>query len=214
MKRILLLFAVLLLAAEFAAISIEPYGDSVYDLASGVTTLPQGGVIHDNENNLSIDASFIEYKEGEYIKAKEAKMETENMHFAATEIEYLPAASEIRLYGGVYLEEANIKGLKAQGGWIYLKDGVIVFSGGVTAAEPEFSTELLVADYRRGEVLLMAPYEYKDAKLGVTLRGKDPKKPLYLKLNSDSSNASTNSKVPTEVAKRLLGYIKQKQVGK
>ena len=214
MRRALLLFVILLLAAEFAAISIEPYGDSVYDLASGVTTLPQGGVIHDNENNLSIDASFIEYKEGEYIRAKEAKMRTEEVHFTAVELEYLPAVDEARLDGGVSLETGDIKELRAQSGWIYLKDGVVVLAGGVTAAQPELSAALLVADYRQGEVLLIAPYKYKNADLGVTLSGKNPEKPLFLKFDAETGEVSASSKVPAEVARRLLRYVDRAQVGK
>ena len=214
MRRALLLLVVMLLAAEFAAISIEPYGDSVYDLASGVTTLPQGGVIHDNENNLSIDASFIEYKEGEYIKAKKAKMVAEEARFAAAELEYLPVENKARLSGGVSLETSAIKDLKAQKGWIFLQDGVVVLAGEVSADEPELSAALLVADYRQGEVLLIPPYKYKDAELGVTLSGKNPKKPLFLKFDAETGEVSASSKVPAEVAARLLGYVDRAQAEK
>ncbi|WP_457637385.1 hypothetical protein [Oceanithermus sp.] len=214
MKRALLPLAALLLAAQFAAISIEPYGDSVYDLASGVTTLPQGGVIHDNENNLSIDASFIEYKEGEYIKAKKAKMETEKARFAAEELNYLPSNDEVKLSGGVSLDTTDIKNLKAKSAWIFLKENVAVATGGVTASKPELSAALLVADYRQGEVLLIAPYKYKDAKLGITLSGKNPKKPLYLKFDGDTGEVSASSKVPPEVAARLLAYVDRAQAEK
>ncbi|WP_457631367.1 hypothetical protein [Oceanithermus sp.] len=211
MKRALLLVTVFLLAAEFAALSIEPYGDSVYDLASGVTTLPQGGVIRDNENDLSIDASFVEYKEGEYIKARQAKTEAAGVSFAAAELEYLPAADEARLAGGVSLETDDIKNLRAQKGWIYLKDGVVVLAGGVSATKPELEAALLVADYRQGEVLLLAPYRYKDASLGVTLSGKNPEKPLYLRFDQQSGEVTASSKAPAEVAARLLGYVERAQ---
>jgi len=211
MKRALLLLAGLLLAAKFAALSIEPYGDSVYDLASGVTTLPQGGVIHDNENDLSIDASFIEYKEGEYIVAKQAKMVTEQVKFAASELKYLPAADEARLAGGVSLDSKDIKQLEAERGWVFLKDGVAVLAGEVKAAKPHLSAALLVADYQNGEVLLVAPYAYKDAELGVTLSGKNPKKPLYLKFEAKAKSVSASSKVPPKVAERLLAYVDKAQ---
>jgi len=213
MKRILLLFATLLLAAEFAAISIEPYGDSVYDLASGVTTLPQGGVIHDNENDLSIDAAFIEYKEGEYIKAKEAKMDTETVHFAAAQLHYQPNAKEAQLTGGVSLDTEDIKELKAQNAWIFLEDEIVVLSGKVSAAKPNLSAARLVSAYQQGEVLLIAPYKYKDAKLGITLSGKNPQKPLYLQFDQETGEVTASSKVPPQVAKRLLSYLERAKEG-
>jgi len=214
MKRALLLLAVLLLAAKFAALSIEPYGDSVYDLASGVTTLPQGGVIHDNENDLSIDASYIEYKEGEYIKAKQAKVDTEDAQFGTAELEYLPETDRALLKGGVGFDGKNIHKLHAERGWIYLKDGVAVLAGNVAAAEPQLTAALLVADYRQGEALLVAPYAFKDPKLGVTLSGKNPKKPLYLKFDAKTGAVSASSKVPAAVVERLLAYVDKAQSAK
>ncbi len=214
MKRALLLLAVLLAAAKFAALSIEPYGDSVYDLASGVTTLPQGGVIHDNENGISIDASYVEYKEGEYIKAKQAKVDTEDVQFAAAELEYYPEAERAAMAGGVNFTSTDIKKMHAERGWIYLKDGVAVLAGDVAAAEPQLSAALLVADYKQGEVLLVAPYAFKDPKLGVTLSGKNPKKPLYLKFDAKTGAVSASSKVPTAVSERLLAYVDKAQSAK
>jgi len=213
MKRFLPLIALMLLAAEFAAISIQPYGDSVYDLASGVTTLPQGGVIHDNQNGLSIDAAYIEYKEGEYIKAQKAKMEADRVRFAASEMEYLPAQDLAILSGGVSLDTDDIAGLKAERGWVYLKDGVVVLEGEVSADKPQLTAAALVADYRQGQVLLLAPYKYLDEDLGITLSGKNPEKPLYLRFDAKTGKVTASSKVPAEVAERLLAYMAKAKAG-
>jgi len=214
MKRIFLLIALFLMAAKFAALSIEPYGDSVYDLASGITILPQGGVIHDNENNLSIDASYIEYKDSEYIKAKKARLQAEGVRFAAAELEYLPASDEARLAGGLSFDTEDIKGLEAQNGWIFLKDGVAVLQGEVVAKDPEFSSSMLVADYRQGRVLLLAPYKYKDEQMGVVLTGKNPKKPLYIEFHKETGRITASSKAPPEVVERLLAYVQRVEVDK
>lgn len=211
MRRALSLATLLLVltAAQFAALSIEPYGDSVYDLATGVTTLPQGGVIRDNAHDLSIDATYIEYVEGDYISAREAKMATEEVRFAAERMRYLPGREEVRLEGGVRFDSDRIEGLTAERGWIDLKAGVAVVDGSVRAAAPELTAARLVADYRAGEVLLVAPYTYQDAQLGVTLRGQNPEKPLYLRFDAETGEVRASSQLPPEVAERLLPYAKK-----
>jgi hypothetical protein len=50
----LALFLSLALAARFAAFSVEPAGPQRVNLDTGVTTLPQGGVLVDNENGLRL----------------------------------------------------------------------------------------------------------------------------------------------------------------
>jgi len=42
----------LALGARFATFSVEPFGAQRLDLDTGVTTLPQGGILTDNENDI------------------------------------------------------------------------------------------------------------------------------------------------------------------
>ncbi len=209
MKRALLLALLLLLGAKFAALSIEPYGDQVFDLATGVTTLPQGGVIHDNENDLSIDANYIEYKENEYVLAKEAKTTADKVSFRAASLRYLPAEDSVSLQGGLSLDTAEIKQLSAKSGTLFLKDGVAVLSGDVRAAEPELQAAWLIADYKNGTALLMAPYQFKDESLGVTLRGKNPEKPLFVRFSKDGKKTSASSKAPPQIKERLMQFAEK-----
>ncbi len=209
MKRAGMLIFLLLVAARFAALSIEPYGDQVFDLATGVTTLPQGGVIHDNENDLSIDAGYVEYKEDVYVLARKARSEAKDIRFAAEKLRYDLPEQLVSLAEGVVLDTAQVKELKAQNAWIFIEAGVAVLQGGVQAADPELQAAALVSDYRTGEVLLLAPYRYHDAGLGITLAGKNPDKQLYLKFDSKTDEVSASSKVPPEIKKRLLGFVER-----
>ena len=209
MKRAALLLLPLLVAAKFAALSIEPYGDQVFDLATGVTTLPQGGVIHDNENDLSIDAEYIEYKEDAFVLARGAKSETADVRFAAEQLRYEPAEDRVLLEGGVVLDTPQVKALAARSAWISLSEGVAVLEGGVKAMSPELEAAAMVSDYRSGEALLLPPYRYRDAALGVTLSGKNPEKPLYLEFDAESGAVQASSKVPDEVKARLLGFAEK-----
>ncbi len=210
MKRAGLLFLlVALAAARFAALSIEPYGDQVFDLATGVTTLPQGGVIHDNANDLSIDAEYVEYKEDVYVLARKAKSEAGKVRFAAEQLRYELPEDRVRLEGGVVLDTPQVKALEARSAWIFLKDGVAVLEGGVRAMSPELEAEAMVSDYRSGEALLLAPYRYRDAALGVTLSGKNPEKPLYLKFDAETGEVQASSKPAAEVKARLLAFVER-----
>ncbi|HGY09129.1 MAG TPA: hypothetical protein ENK37_03605 [Oceanithermus profundus] len=209
MKRAALLLLPLLVAAKFAALSIEPYGDQVFDLTTGVTTLPQGGVIHDNENDLSIDAEYVEYKEDAFVLARAAKSEATGVRFAAEQLRYELAEDRVRLEGGVVLDTPQVKALAARSAWIFLGEGVAVLDGGVKAMSPELEAAAMVSDYRSGEALLIPPYRYQDAQLGLTLSGKNPEKPLYLRFDAESGEVAASSKAPVEVKTRLLGFVEK-----
>lgn len=211
MKRagLLLSLLVLLAAARFAALSIEPYGDQVFDLATGVTTLPQGGVIRDNANDLSIDAEYVEYKEDVYVLARKAKSEAGKVRFAAEQLRYELEGDRVRLEGGVVLDTPQVKALEARRAWIFLGDGVAVLEDGVRAMSPELEAQAMVSDYRSGEALLLAPYRYRDAALGVTLSGKNPEKPLYLRFDAATGEVQASSKVAPEVGARLLAFVQR-----
>jgi len=202
------LTASLALAAGFAAFTVEPEGDQVVDLMTGVTTLPQGGRLVDAERGLALEAAYIEYKEGEFVKARDARLVRGDVRFRAGELVYRAGEERVVLSGGVSLTTPYLEGLSAPRGVLFLKDQVAVLEGGVKSERPEFSAPSLVADTAGGLVLLVGEFSYRDPELGVTLRGQGPEARLLLRFREDGEVEAT-TEVPEEVAARLLAYLER-----
>ncbi len=201
------LFA-LALAASFAAFTVEPAGDQVVDLTTGVTTLPSGGKLVDAERGLTLVAAFIEYKEGAFVRAKKARLARKDVRFFAGSLEYRVPEEEVRLAGGVEFSSAFLKGLSAEAGTLYLKDEVAVLSGRVKGEDPAFTAARLVADTRTGEVLLLGDFRYRDPGLGLELTGKGKNARLYLKFE-EGKEPEASTEVPEAVLKRLSAYLEE-----
>lgn len=58
--------------ADFAALTVRPNGPEELDLATGVTTLPEGGEIVYRAENVRLTGGFIRFLEGDFIEAREA----------------------------------------------------------------------------------------------------------------------------------------------
>src|SRR5690554_418661 len=76
----LLLTTVMLLGAafslaqsggSFASLVITPDGDEEYDIATGITTLLDGGQIRDQGSGIVLTAPWISYKVDEYIDTRD-----------------------------------------------------------------------------------------------------------------------------------------------
>ncbi len=193
------------LAAPFAAFTVEPAGDQVVDLATGVTTLPDGGRLVDAERGLSLEAAYIEYKEGVFVRAKGARLFKEKLRFEAGRLEYDVARETVVLGEGVRFSSPHLSGLEAPRGVLYLKDGVAVLEGGVKSESPAFQAERMVADTREGLVLLLGAFSYQDPALGITLKGQGEDARLLLRFKEEGVEAETE--VPPEVLKRLFAYL-------
>jgi len=198
----------LAVAASFAAFTVEPAGDQVVDLATGVTTLPSGGRLVDAERGLVLVADYIEYKEGAFVRAKKARLEQNDVRFKAGVLDYQVAAERVRLSGGVAFSASFLKGLTADAGTLYLKDGVAVLTGHVRGENPIFTASRLVADTRTGEVLLFGDFAYQDPGLGIELTGKGKEARLYLRF-AEGKEPEASTEVPPEVLKRLSVYQKE-----
>src|SRR5690606_39950184 len=57
----------------FAALVITSHGRQVFDITTGLTTLPDGGRIYDALTDVEVEAALIEYVEGQYIDASDRK---------------------------------------------------------------------------------------------------------------------------------------------
>jgi len=176
------------------------------DLATGVTTLPDGGRLVDAERGLTLEAAYIEYKEGEFVRAKGAEFARGELRFAAGRLEYDVASETVVLEEGVRFSSPALKGLRAPRGMLYLKDGVAVLEGGVKSASPVFEAERMVADTEQGLVLLVGTFRYQDPELGLALQGQGPNARLLLRF-LEGGEVEAETEVPHEIYLRLNAYL-------
>lgn len=196
------------LAAAFAAFTVEPAGDQVVDLATGVTTLPDGGRLVDAETGLALEAPFITYREGVFVRAQKARLTTEKVRFFTEKLDYDVKKGVARLEGGVQLDSPWIAGLRAPGGRYYPEPGVAVLAGGVAAKKPDFTAKTLVADLKKRLALLLGEFRFADPELGVVLKGKGEDARLLLVFD-EKGRVSAESEVPEDVYKRLTAFLKE-----
>lgn len=207
MKGILLVpLAALLMSAQFAAFTVSSKGVQQVDLATGVTTLMQGGVITDNRNHLTLEGGYIQYKEGVFIKAKAAEMHSNGVSFTAAVLDYQDAADTVRLTGGLTYANSSLKGVKAQEGLLYLKTGIAVLHGRVRSLDPLLHAEKVVVDADHNQILVLGRFSYKDPKLGITLNGNTADATLLLTMEPGGKLPEFTSRVPKAVLVRLTPY--------
>ncbi|MEN3011218.1 MAG: hypothetical protein ABDI20_09740, partial [Candidatus Bipolaricaulaceae bacterium] len=75
------------LALRFAAFSVEPFGPQRVNLDTGVTILPQGGILTDNESGLRLKGGYVEYKEGSFVRARGVELLSQGEVFLAQTLE-------------------------------------------------------------------------------------------------------------------------------
>ncbi|KGQ22404.1 hypothetical protein [Thermus filiformis] len=190
----------LALAVRFAAFSVEPFGAQRVNLDTGVTTLPQGGVLTDNENGLRLKGSYIEYKEGSFVRARGVELLSGKETFLAESLEHDIPKQEAR-FQGLTFSNADFKNLRAQKALALFQEDIVVLKGEVRAQSPALEAQTLVVDLKGREALAVGPFTYKEGK--AILRGQGEGARLYLRFQGGKVQAST--KVPGS-ALRLLRY--------
>ena len=171
MKRLLTLLSSLMLTSTVglaviqAGFVAQPYGDSVVNADSSVT-LPQGGVLRDNKRGYSIDATFIQYLDNDYLKATNAKIKNNSgQSINSKSVNYDIKADRMVIAGPLEFSDANVSGLRASRAVAMLQaQKTIAFN--VTASAPVFRANAVVFDGGRNEVFLYGNYEFssKDGK--------------------------------------------------
>ena len=171
MNRLLtVLFSLMLtstagLAVIQAGFVAQPYGDQIVNADSSVT-LPQGGVLRDNKRGYSIDATFIQYLDNDYLKATNAKIKNNSGQFINSKsVNYDIKADRMVIAGPLEFSDGNVSGLRASNAVAYVQvKKTVAFN--VTAASPNFKANAVVFDGARNEVFLYGNYEFssKDGK--------------------------------------------------
>ncbi|RDI95971.1 hypothetical protein DV704_03355 [Meiothermus sp. QL-1] len=202
MSRVLVLLFVLgfALASRFAGFEVKPRGNSELDISTGVYTLPNGGTITDNKSGLVLEARYIQYKDGEFIRAQGATLRSKDGDFSAASLEYLQKPDTLRMTG-VRFSSKDIRGLSAQQG-LLLREDVLVLKGEVRSSEPYLEASTVVVETGRNQALVLGSFTFRDG--STVLRGNRPDSTLLLSFGEGRVRAST--RVPAETLNRLRPY--------
>jgi hypothetical protein len=164
MSRVVLaLFIVFISASSFAqgiaALTVNPTGEQQMDISTGITTLPEGGEIIDTGRDLKLNATFISYKEGEFVEAKGGTSEGPFGLLQAPELRLEVATNTITATGGISLTKDGLA-LTADSLTLELGSSIAVLSGHIKNTEPAFEAAAIVMKVGAGYALLASPFTY------------------------------------------------------
>ncbi len=174
MRRLAALSLVLLFAmavaqqaGSFASLVITPAGDEEFDIATGITTLLDGGVITDHDSGITLESPWIRYKVGEFIETTDTSVRGSFGAVSAASVHVDIQAALLNAEGELQLDGRN---LTVTGDTLrYFADaGVVDLEGQVVASSPVFSASRLLYDTDSGTVLLFGPYTFDDGFLELT----------------------------------------------
>jgi hypothetical protein len=144
-------------AQGFAAFTVTPAGAQEMDIDTGITTLPEGGQIIDTERELTLNATFISYKDGEFIEAKGGTSDGPFGLLEAAELRLEVATNTIIATGGISLTKDGLA-LTADNLTLELDSNIAVLSGNIKNTEPAFEAAAIVIKVGKGYALLASPF--------------------------------------------------------
>ena len=185
--------------APFAALTVTPFGSQVYDITTGVTTLPEGGTITDQDTGVSLDAKRIEYRAQDYVEAWSVSLTGSFGKVAAEALRIDLAAGLLTASGGLHLERDALA-VDALNLRFDANTQIAVFGGGVTSTEPAFTADRVLLDVTNGDVLLEGEYVFDGGLF--TMRSPEGGGMLALKLVVQDGVAGYDA--ATEVTPEML----------
>jgi hypothetical protein len=217
MKRFaLLLFSSLTLAAVgFLALAqagfvAQSYGDQLVG-NDGTVTLPQGGLIRDNKRGFSIDAKFIEYKDGAYLKARNAKLKNNTgQSVSSPSINYTLSDDRMEIAGSLNYSDENVSGANGSKAVAY-PDGKRIVAWNIAATSPVVRANVAVFDDNRNEVFLIGNVYYK-SKDGKTVKQAGGENGMLLVnfANKDKPTFAANELIPAASVAAYKAIIAKK----
>jgi len=188
--------------ADFAALTVRPNGPEELDLATGVTTLPEGGEIVYRAEDVALTGSFIRFLEGDFIEVEEAVVVGAFGTLKAPELRFEVAAQTLRAaQGATFSGEALALG--ADTITLNLQTDLAVLEGGVSSRTPDLSGARALIDLAAQQAVLVGPYTFADGP--VTLRGDAGK---LLALSWDAAGAlSAETQVPAALRARFAKLL-------
>jgi lipopolysaccharide assembly outer membrane protein LptD (OstA) len=148
--------------AQFASLTIIPKGENIFDITTGVNTLPQGGEVIDKARGIKLSAGTLDYQDGVYINAQQAQAEGFFGLLTTPQLRLDATKNVIDASGGISLNQNGLQ-LTADKLTLYLDQGVVVLSGNVRNQAPSFEAAHLVIKIGAGYGVLVSPFTYQDS---------------------------------------------------
>jgi len=192
--------------APFAALTVTPFGRQVYDITTGVTTLPEGGTITDQDTGVSLNAKRIEYRAQDYVEAWNVSLAGSFGNVAADALRIDLGAGLLMASGGLHLERDALS-VDALNLRFDANTEIAVFGGGVTSTDPRFTADRVLLDVTNGDVLLEGEYVFEGGVF--TMRSPEGGGMLALRLVVQDGVASYDAatEVTPEMLERFTGDL-------
>ena len=153
--------------APFAALTVTPDGPQSYNITTGVTTLPKGGTVVDQDTGVTLHAGSLRYQEGTSIDAKKADVTGSFGELKAATLHIDIPAGTLVASGQVQLTRGALT-LSASKVRYDANREVVDFAGPVKGTSPDFEADRVLLDASSGDVLLVGHYRYSSNLLTLT----------------------------------------------
>ena len=209
MKRLLIssLFLVSVALAQ-AQMSVKPYGDQQIN-PDGSQVLAQGGVVDDSKHGVKIDAKYLEFKPGEFVRATTATIINKNGQKVSTaKLNYLIKTDRMEIAGPLNFSDEFVSNLSSGSAVVYPDADLMVGVGGVKASSPLLSANAMVVDGARKEAFLYGNYKFKSQDGKIKLGNQGAQAGLLINFtNRDRPRVTSGADVPAASRTKFLKLI-------
>lgn len=164
-KTVFILFATFLIivgnAQSFASFSVEPNTTEEFDIVTGISELPDGGKVIDQDSGITIIGENVRYKEGEFIEVIGATVDGNFGKMVAPEIAVDLVYNTLTAFGEVELITKNLV-MNTTDLYIYLDPSIIIAYDKVVSLDPPFESSGAVLDTFAQQGFLLPSYTYQD----------------------------------------------------
>jgi hypothetical protein len=196
------LASVVTLAQGLAGFSVQPSGSLETDLGTGINTLATGGTVTDNNLDLTLNAKWIQYRDNDFYKARNANFKSKDGTFVASSLNYETKRDVMTLETMRY-NSKDFSDINSDTGKIF-GNGIVVLEGKVNSAKPLLRASTIVIDSRAKQAIVFGVFSYQNGK--VTLKGQ--KDTSTLLLTFEDKVVKANTRVPEALFARLKPFAR------
>jgi hypothetical protein len=191
-----------------AGLVIQPKGDQTVNPSTGITTLPQGGIVLDNAHGIRIEAAYIEHKRDDFVKATNATIITSGQTIKTPSLNYAIPSGRVDITGPLEVSSSDVKALKADKAVAYSSTERVVAVGNVRSSAPVLTANAVVFDTKKRTAFLYGNYRFesKDGKTKLSQTGAES---ALLVSFPKSGNPSATTKIAPDDRAALVKLIEQ-----